>query len=133
MSLLSSSRVTRKLGASFKHSPARVSPRHIIGAGTDSGATGKFRVGLGESIEIRHRQGHPFYIYAALDRIENPARRRFGGGNGAPGKKSPLKSRGSLKLVPVGDGLIVETPGGATMCPLPTAMSAEASPIIKTV
>ncbi|RVD57563.1 hydantoinase B/oxoprolinase family protein [Mesorhizobium sp. M2D.F.Ca.ET.185.01.1.1] len=81
-----------------------------------SGGAGKFRGGLGQSIEIGHREGHPFYIYAALDRIENPARGRFGGENGAPGKVA-LKSGRSLngkgkQLVPAGDRLVVETPGG---------------------
>ncbi|TCN22806.1 hydantoinase B/oxoprolinase family protein [Sinorhizobium americanum] len=81
-----------------------------------SGGAGEFRGGLGQSIEIGHRDGHPFYIYAALDRIQNPARGRFGGENGAPGKIA-LKSGGPLKgkgkqLVPAGDRLVVETPGG---------------------
>jgi N-methylhydantoinase B len=81
-----------------------------------SGGAGEFRGGLGQSIEIGHRDGHPFYIYAALDRIQNPARGRFGGESGAPGKVA-LKAGGLLKgkgkqLVPTGDRLIVETPGG---------------------
>lgn len=81
-----------------------------------SGGAGEFRGGLGQSIEIGHRDGHPFYIYAALDRIQHSARGRFGGENGAPGKLG-LKSGGRLKgkgkqLVPAGDRLVVETPGG---------------------
>lgn len=81
-----------------------------------SGGAGEFRGGLGQTIEIGHRDGHPFYIYAALDRILHPARGRFGGENGAPGKLG-LKSGGRLKgkgkqLVPAGDRLVVETPGG---------------------
>ncbi|MBB3236766.1 hydantoinase B/oxoprolinase family protein [Phyllobacterium endophyticum] len=81
-----------------------------------SGGAGEYRGGLGQSIEIGHREGHPFYIYAALDRIQNPARGRFGGENGGPGKVA-LKSGGILKgkgkqLVPAGDRLVVETPGG---------------------
>ncbi|RVH51400.1 hydantoinase B/oxoprolinase family protein [Sinorhizobium meliloti] len=81
-----------------------------------SGGAGEFRGGLGQTIEIGHRDSHPFYIYAALDRIQHPARGRFGGENGAPGKLG-LKSGGRLKgkgkqLVPAGDRLVVETPGG---------------------
>lgn len=81
-----------------------------------SGGDGEFRGGLGQSIEIGHRDGHPFYIYAALDRIDNPARGRFGGEGGAPGVVA-LKSGGKLKgkgkqLVPAGDRLVVATPGG---------------------
>jgi N-methylhydantoinase B len=81
-----------------------------------SGGEGEFRGGLGQSIEIGHRDGHPFYIYAALDRIDNPARGRLGGGSGAPGRIA-LKSGRILKgkgkqLVPAGDLLVIETPGG---------------------
>ncbi|MDF0661704.1 MULTISPECIES: hydantoinase B/oxoprolinase family protein [unclassified Rhizobium] len=81
-----------------------------------SGGDGEFRGGLGQSIEIGHREGHPFYIYAALDRIENPARGRFGGEHGAPGVvalKSGTKLKGKGKqIIPAGDRLLVETPGG---------------------
>lgn len=81
-----------------------------------SGGSGKFRGGLGQVIEIGHRDHHPFYIYAALDRIENPARGRFGGHNGSPGSvmlKSGARLRGKGKqLVPGTDTLVVHTPGG---------------------
>ncbi|TGV68949.1 hydantoinase B/oxoprolinase family protein, partial [Mesorhizobium sp. M00.F.Ca.ET.158.01.1.1] len=47
-----------------------------------SGGQGRFRGGLGQIIEIGHRDNHPFYIYAALDRIEHTAQGRFGGAEG---------------------------------------------------
>lgn len=81
-----------------------------------SGGEGRHAGGLGQVIEIGHRDGHPFYLFAALDRIDNPARGRFGGGNGAPGRvhlADGTKLRGKGKqLVPGGGRLIVETPGG---------------------
>jgi N-methylhydantoinase B len=81
-----------------------------------SGGDGEYRGGLGQNIEVGHRNGHPFYIYAALDRIQNPARGRFGGTNGAAGSLAlqsgtVLKSKGK-QLVPAGDRLLVKTPGG---------------------
>lgn len=81
-----------------------------------SGGGGKFRGGMGQIIEIGHRDGHPFYLFDALDRIHNPARGRFGGSNGAPGRVSlgsgkTLNGKGK-QLIPHGDVLVVETPGG---------------------
>jgi N-methylhydantoinase B len=82
----------------------------------NSGGNGKFRGGMGQVIEIGHRDGHPFYLFAALDRIHNPARGRFGGSDGAPGKVSlasgkMLNGKGK-QLIPQGEVLVVETPGG---------------------
>jgi N-methylhydantoinase B len=82
-----------------------------------SGGGGQHEGGLGQVIEIGHSEGHPFYLFAALDRIEHPARGRFGGADGAPGKVSladgtRLKGKGK-QLVPAGSRLVVETPGGA--------------------
>jgi N-methylhydantoinase B len=82
----------------------------------NSGGNGKFRGGMGQVIEIGHRDGHPFYLFAALDRIHNPALGRFGGSNGAPGKVSlasgkTLNGKGK-QLIPGGEVLVVETPGG---------------------
>ena len=81
-----------------------------------SGGRGRQTGGLGQIIEIGHRDGHPFYLFAALDRIEHPARGRFGGEDGAPGSLrladgSTLRGKGK-QLVPAGGRLIVETPGG---------------------
>ncbi|TPK62412.1 hydantoinase B/oxoprolinase family protein [Mesorhizobium sp. B2-4-15] len=87
-----------------------------------SGGHGRFRGGLGQTIEIGHRDNHPFYIYAALDRIEHPARGRFGGQDGIAGYvglKSGTRLRGKGKqLVPAGDTLVVQTPGGGGYGPV---------------
>ena len=83
----------------------------------DSGGTGAVRGGLGQVIEVRHAQPDAaFLIAAAFDRVVNPARGALGGGNGAPGalrlaSGATLRAKGR-QIVPAGDRLIVETPGG---------------------
>jgi N-methylhydantoinase B len=83
----------------------------------DSGGTGAARGGLGQVIEVRHAQPDAaFLIAAAFDRVANPARGALGGGHGAPGalrlaSGATLRAKGR-QIVPAGDRLIVETPGG---------------------
>ena len=82
----------------------------------DSGGAGRTRGGHGQIIEIESRVGEPFELLAAYDRIKHPARGRDGGHDGAPGTLS-LKSGKQLPgkgfhLVPAGDRLVVNTPGG---------------------
>ncbi|MDM0005845.1 hydantoinase B/oxoprolinase family protein [Variovorax sp. J22G73] len=84
---------------------------------TDSGGTGAVRGGLGQVIEVRHAQPDAaFLIAAAFDRVDNPARGALGGGDGAPGRLrlasgATLRAKGR-QIVPAGDRLVVETPGG---------------------
>ena len=83
----------------------------------DSGGAGEFRGGLGQVIEIANREKTPFIISAAtFDRIHNPAQGREGGspgGKGAAylGSGSRLQDKGN-HVVPAGDSLILELPGG---------------------
>ncbi|CAN5387936.1 hydantoinase B/oxoprolinase family protein [soil metagenome] len=83
----------------------------------DSGGAGEWRGGLGQVIEIANREDAPFMISAAtFDRIRNPAQGRDGGkpgrtGSAALGSGAPLKDKGN-HIVPKGDSLIVELPGG---------------------
>jgi N-methylhydantoinase A/oxoprolinase/acetone carboxylase beta subunit/N-methylhydantoinase B/oxoprolinase/acetone carboxylase alpha subunit len=82
----------------------------------DSGGAGKFRGGDGQVIEIAHAQGAPFAIFALFDRIENPARGRNGGAEGAAGdirlgSGAKLKGKGK-QIVPANDTVILELPGG---------------------
>ncbi|MGO4581325.1 hydantoinase B/oxoprolinase family protein [Cupriavidus sp. 2TAF22] len=83
----------------------------------DSGGTGAARGGLGQVIEVRHAQEDAaMLIAAAFDRVANPARGALGGGDGAPGRLrlasgATLRAKGR-QIVPAGDRLIVETPGG---------------------
>jgi N-methylhydantoinase B len=82
----------------------------------DSGGAGKTRGGLGQVMEIQSGIDEPFDLLAAFDRIDNPARGRDGGANGKSGAVAlkaggPLKGKG-FQLIPPGDRLIIETPGG---------------------
>lgn len=81
-----------------------------------SGGTGAYRGGDGQVIEIEHRQGAPFAVFALFDRIDHPARGRDGGASGAPGRialASGTALRGMGKqVVPAGDRLVLELPGG---------------------
>ncbi len=81
-----------------------------------SGGAGKFRGGLGQTIEIGGEAGTPFSVAAMFDRTWNAPRGRFGGMDGAKGRVRlesgrELESKGR-QSVPYGDRLILELPGG---------------------
>lgn len=86
----------------------------------DSGGAGALRGGLGQTVEIEHRQGAPFVISKMFDRIVHPARGRDGGEDGAPGAVYLLDAHGERAdlpgkgrdVVPGGSRLILQTPGG---------------------
>ena len=85
----------------------------------DSGGTGRQRGGLGQVMEIASRENAPFGIFARFERVAYPARGRHGGGPGGAGRLSlasgtVLKAKG-LAVVPPGDRLIVDMPGGGGM------------------
>jgi N-methylhydantoinase B len=83
----------------------------------DSAGAGEWRGGLSQTIEIANREKAPFTISAAtFDRIKNPAKGRHGGGSGVngvarlgSGKAIPDKG---IHVIPTGDSLVVELPGG---------------------
>jgi N-methylhydantoinase B len=82
----------------------------------DSGGAGRLRGGLGQVMEIGSRENAPFAIFARFQRVDYPARGRNGGQDGAAGivrlrSGALLKSRGN-QVIPKGDRLIVEMPGG---------------------
>lgn len=82
----------------------------------DSGGDGRFRGGLGQKIEIEHRTGSPFVLSKMFDRVQHAARGRDGGSDGTPGRVylrsgQALRGKGT-DVVPAGDALILETPGG---------------------
>jgi N-methylhydantoinase B len=82
----------------------------------DSGGVGEHRGGLGQVIEIGHRDGAAFLVSKMFDRVRHPARGRRGGGTGAPGcvrldDGTALRGKG-LDTVPAGARLVMETPGG---------------------
>ncbi|HTC11566.1 MAG TPA: hydantoinase B/oxoprolinase family protein [Acetobacteraceae bacterium] len=86
---------------------------------TDSGGAGRQRGGLGQVMEVGSREQEPFGIFAGFERIRFPARGRHGGGPGAKGRLS-LKSGEELgpkglRVVPAGERLVIEMPGGGGM------------------
>ena len=82
-----------------------------------SGGEGRTRGGMGAVIEIENTEPEPFAIACAtVERRHHPARGRAGGGDGrvarvalASGKVLPGKE---TYVVPAGDRLIAEMPGG---------------------
>jgi N-methylhydantoinase B len=86
---------------------------------TDSGGVGRQRGGLGQVMEVASRENEPFGIFAGFERVKFPPRGRNGGGPGARGRLS-LKSGEELgpkglRVVPPGDRLVIEMPGGGGM------------------
>lgn len=83
----------------------------------DSGGAGEWRGGLSQTIEIANREAAPFTISAAtFDRIHNPAQGRDGGrpgrkGHARLGSGKALADKG-IHIIPTGDSLVVELPGG---------------------
>ena len=82
----------------------------------DSGGAGRFRGGLGQVIEIGPAEGYLFEFSAMFDRVNNPARGRAGGAQGACGRVrlddgSPFSAKGK-QTVAAGRRLILELPGG---------------------
>ncbi len=81
-----------------------------------SGGAGRFRGGMGQTVEVGSVDDSPFAVFAMFDRVDNPARGRAEGGSGAAGtvgtrQGKKLKSKGK-QVVGGDDRLIVEIPGG---------------------
>ncbi len=86
----------------------------------DSGGAGQFRGGLGQRIVIGNSEDAPFSVSAAtFDRLRNPAAGRDGGRGGAPGAARLASGRAletkSVHVVPPGDRLVLDLPGGGGM------------------
>ena len=84
-----------------------------------SGGPGRTRGGLGQIMEIGAKGDAEFACNAIFDRVANPPHGRDGGGDGAPGRVY-LKSGATLRtkgyqLIPAGDRLVLELPGGGGM------------------
>jgi N-methylhydantoinase B len=84
-----------------------------------SGGAGHTRGGLGQIMEIGGRDDLEFACNAIFDRVTNPPHGREGGGDGAPGRVA-LKSGQTLRpkgfqIIPNGERLILELPGGGGM------------------
>jgi N-methylhydantoinase B len=82
----------------------------------DSGGAGRYRGGTGQTIVVGSREDAEFALFATYDRVLFPPRGRDGGLPGAAGRVrlesgKLLKSKG-YQVVPAGDRLIVDMPGG---------------------
>ncbi len=85
----------------------------------DSGGAGRTRGGVGQIMEIATKGDLEFAVNASFDRIANVPKGREGGMNGAPGRVARksglvLRTKG-LQVIPDGERLILELPGGAGM------------------
>lgn len=85
----------------------------------DSGGAGRSRGGVGQIMEIATKGDLEFAVNATFDRIAHAPRGREGGLDGANGRVT-YKSGGTLRtkgfqIIPDGDRLILELPGGAGM------------------
>jgi len=82
----------------------------------NSGGPGRTRGGLGQIVEVGSREDAPFAVFARFERVDNPARGRAGGLDGAAGtlrlaSGKSLSPKGTHVIEP-GDRLIAEMPGG---------------------
>ena len=87
----------------------------------DSGGAGRTRGGFGQIMEIGAKGDAEFACNAIFDRVAHAPRGREGGGDGAPGVVR-LRSGGLLRtkgyqVIPAGDRLVLELPGGGGMGP----------------
>lgn len=83
----------------------------------DSGGAGEWRGGVSQVIEIANRENAPFAISAGtFDRIRNAAQGRHGGGPGSLGSArkgtGPALPDKGIHIIPAGDSLVLELPGG---------------------
>lgn len=82
----------------------------------DSGGGGKYRGGLGQTIEVEVRTGEPFVVSSLSDRFQFPAEGYRGGAAGAPGGfKTSVGTEVNPKLsvrLPAGASFVLELPGG---------------------
>ena len=85
----------------------------------DSGGAGRTRGGVGQIMEIGTKGDLEFAVNASFDRIANAPKGREGGLDGAAGRVArrsghTLRTKG-FQVIPDGDRLILELPGGAGM------------------
>jgi N-methylhydantoinase B len=85
----------------------------------DSGGAGRTRGGVGQVIEIAGKGELEFAVNATFDRVAHAPKGREGGLDGAAGvvrlkSGAKLRTKG-LQIIPDGDRLVLELPGGAGM------------------
>ncbi len=95
------------------NTPLRIRRRELI---CDSGGAGRYRGGLGQLIEVESSEQAPMLLFAGVERTKYPARGRNGAGEGALGRitlrSGPRFAGKGEQLIPAGDRLCWETPGG---------------------
>ncbi|MGH7044009.1 MAG: hydantoinase B/oxoprolinase family protein [Acetobacteraceae bacterium] len=82
----------------------------------DSGGAGRMRGGVGQVMEIATKGDLAFAVNAIFDRVAHAPKGRAGGADGAPGavrlkSGTRLRTKG-YQVIPDGDRLILELPGG---------------------
>ena len=82
----------------------------------DSGGSGKYRGGLGQSVEFSAISDTHLYLIAQFDRVDHPAQGRAGGRAGAAGivklaSGKRLNGKGR-QVIPAGERLVIDLPGG---------------------
>ena len=87
----------------------------------DSADAGRTRGGMGQIMEIGTKGDLEFACNAIFDRVAHPPRGRDGGADGSPGvvrlkSGAKLRTKG-FQVIPDGDRLILELPGGGGMGP----------------
>ncbi|HUB11054.1 MAG TPA: hydantoinase B/oxoprolinase family protein [Acetobacteraceae bacterium] len=85
----------------------------------DSGGAGRTRGGTGQVMEVGGKGDLEFSVNASFDRVAHAPKGREGGKDGAPGavhlkSGETLRTKG-LQIIPDGDRLILQLPGGAGM------------------
>jgi N-methylhydantoinase B len=82
---------------------------------SDSGGRGRFRGGLGQTIEVEVRTGEPYVVSVLCDRMRFPAEGYLGGGPGALAAVTTSEGGTAAKLsraMPAGASFTLELPGG---------------------
>lgn len=87
----------------------------------DSAGAGRTRGGFGQIMEIGAKKDAEFAVNAIFDRVANPPKGRFGGGEGAAGwvglddpNGTVLRTKG-FQIIPKGRHLLLLLPGGGGM------------------
>jgi N-methylhydantoinase B len=85
----------------------------------DSGGAGRTRGGVGQIMEIATKGDLEFAVNATFDRVANAPKGREGGRDGAAGRVTQksgrvLRTKG-FQVIPDGDRLVLELPGGGGM------------------
>jgi N-methylhydantoinase B len=81
----------------------------------DSGGAGKYRGGLGQTIEVEVRTGEPYVVSVLCDRMKIAAEGYLGGLPGAHADVRTSEGGRTAKLsqaMPAGSSFVLELPGG---------------------